>query len=140
MTKRGRKQAVWLINDELLPQLESMYVPLGTATGLPVFVPAGQFGTKEETLYSRPIIEAEACSALGDVGDFFFADMGEYTLIRKGTIDQQTSIHVRFEYGEMAYRFTMRCNGQPRASSAITPYKAAAGAKRSPFVTLAARA
>lgn len=140
MTKRGRKTAVWIINDELLSQLEAMYVPLGSSNGLPVYVPAGQFGLKEETLYGRPIIEAEACSALGDVGDIFFADLSEYILIEKGTIDAQTSIHVRFEYGEQAFRFTKRCNGQSRVSSAITPYKAAAGAKRSPFVALAARA
>lgn len=139
MTRRGRQNAEWLINDELLPQLEALYVPLGTATGLPVFTPAGQFGTKQELLYSRPVTEVEACSALGDLGDIFFADLSEYLLVEKGTIDAQTSIHVRFEYGENCFRFTMRCNGRPRPSTALTPYKATSGAKRSPFVTLAAR-
>ncbi len=139
MTRRGRANAVWLINDELLPQLESLYVPLGTATGLPVFSPAGQFGNKTELLYNRPIVEAEACSAIGDKGDIFFADLSEYLLVEKGTIDAQTSIHVRFDYGETCFRFTMRVNGQPRVDKALTPYKATSGAKRSPYVTLDAR-
>jgi hypothetical protein len=33
------------------------------------------------------------------------------------------SMHVRFLYGEMAFRFTFRMDGQPLWDKPLTPYK-----------------
>ncbi len=138
-TKKGRRQGVWLCNAEVLPQLEQLYVAVGTAGGIPVYSPAGQNGAEGEKLYGRPIVEAEACAKLGDVGDIIFADLSEYLLIEKAGIDAQQSIHVRFLYGENTFRFTMRVNGQPMWKTAVTPYKGTSGVKYSPYLTIAAR-
>ena len=44
---------------------------------------------------------------------------------------------MRFEYDEMAFKFTYRCNGMPSWYSVGTPAKGTT--TRSPYVALAAR-
>jgi HK97 family phage major capsid protein len=140
MWTRGLTNAVWLCNQEVLPQLEQLYVAVGTAGGIPVFMPAGQRGGEQETLYSRPVLPIEQLPKLGDQGDLLFADLSQYLLVEKGTIDAQSSIHVKFIYGETAFRWLMRVNGQPLLAKAITPYKGTTGVTYSPFVVTDARA
>ncbi len=65
----------------------------------------------------------EQAPALSVQGDVSFIDFGEYIWIDKGGVKQDRSIHVRFEYGEQAFRFTYRADGQPSWKSALTPYK-----------------
>jgi len=127
------KNAVWLINQEAYPQL-----PLMTIGNWPVFLPAtGLQDAPLGTLLGRPIVMAEQCSAIGDVGDIILADLSRYLLIEKNGIQTATSIHVQFLTDETAFRFVLRANGQPIPNAAITPYKGSATI--SPFVTLAAR-
>ncbi len=139
MTPSGLSRAEWFVSQETLTHLEAMYVALGSATGLPIFAPAGQFGVEKETLYRRPINVLEQASKLGDVGDFGFYDMSQYGLVLKSGVDAQQSIHVRFEYNERAFRFVSRVGGMPLWDSAITPAKATSGRKVSTFVVLGAR-
>jgi len=80
----------------------------------------------------------EQAETLGTVGDIILADLSEYMLIDKGGIKQAASIHVRFLYDEMTFRWTYRLDGQPIRNSALTPYKGSN--TRSPFITLATRA
>lgn len=135
MLARHRSNAVWLINQELEPQLEAMTIAIGTAGVLsPV---ATEYMTKG-TLKGRPVIPIEQCAALGDKGDIVLADMSQYLLADKGGMKMASSMHIMFLYDEMAFRITYRVDGQPVRNSAITPYK---GSKTlSSFVTLAARA
>lgn len=133
---RSRANGAWFINAEVEPQLQQMQV--GGSGGQLVYMPPGgltqaPFGS----LYGRPVIPIEQASAIGDVGDITFLDLEQYKLIRKGGVQQDESIHVRFIYGEKALRWIARVNGQPKVKSAITPYKGAA--TLSPFVTLEAR-
>lgn len=139
VTKKCRSSGVWLINQEVLTELEKMYVPLGSSNGLPVYMPAGQRGLENDTLYGREIIEVEACSKLGDLGDIMFVDLQEYAIVEKAAIDGQTSIHVRFLNDETCFRFTARVSGGPLWKTPLTPYKATTGRKISPFAVLEAR-
>jgi HK97 family phage major capsid protein len=90
-------------------------------------------------LFGKPVIPIEHASAIGDVGDIMLADMSQYLLIEKGGIQAANSIHIKFDYDEVAFRVTYRVNGQPLLASPLTPYKATSGRTLSPFVTLAAR-
>jgi len=137
MRARNRANAVWLINQEIEPQLENLQMGIGTG-GVPVYMaPGGIADTPLARLKGRPVIPIEQASALGDLGDINLVDLSEYLLIKKGGLKQDSSIHVRFIYGENTLRFTMRNNGQPIPRKPITPYK---GTKMlSPFVTLQAR-
>ena len=130
---RSRNNAVWFINQEIEPYLYTLKI--GTT---PVYVPAGGLSEKPYgTLFGRPVISLEQCSALGEVGDIILADLNQYLLIDKGGINAQSSIHVRFLYDENVFRFIYRVDGQPIWNKPLTPYKGTA--TQSPFVALAKR-
>lgn len=113
--------AVWLINQDVEPQLQQM-VHAGTSSDVPVWLPAGGISGKPfDTLYGHPIITTQACETLGDLGDIVFASMPEYlSVIKAGGIRAETSMHLWFDYDTMAFRFIMRVGGLPMLSSAIS--------------------
>ncbi|MGE0724808.1 MAG: phage major capsid protein, partial [Alphaproteobacteria bacterium] len=81
----------------------------------------------------------EACSTLGDKGDLIFADLSQYMTLTKGQqIRTDVSMHLYFDQGLQAFRFTFRVNGQPWWGSSITPQFG--NQTRSCFVTLDERA
>lgn len=130
---RSRANAVWYINQELEPLLFTMKIG-----DVPVYIPAG--GLSEApyaTLFGRPVVPLEQCSAAGEAGDIILADMSQYLLIDKGGINAASSIHVRFLYDENVYRFIYRVDGQPIWNKPLQPYKGSASV--SPFVALASR-
>lgn len=133
----SRPNAVWLINQAAEAQLMQMAMSVGTG-GVPVYLPAG--GASQSpyaTLFGRPVIAIEQCSALGDVGDIIFADFNGYILAEKGGIESAMSIHVKFDYDESVFRFVLRCDGQPVRANSLTPYKGSDALSH--FVALAAR-
>lgn len=128
----------WYINRQLIPQLATLQIPIGTG-GAAMFVPAnGAAGRPYNSLLGLPINMIEQCSALGDAGDIVLADFNDYLLADKGNMESAVSIHVRFLYAEQAFRFILRIDGQPLRASVLTPYKGAD--TLSSFVTLAERA
>jgi len=130
--------AVWFINRALLPEIMLMQLPGGTAT-TPVFLPpGGASGSPYMTLLGKPIIPIEQCQAPATPGDIILADLNEYLLLTKGGIDAQTSIHIRFLYDEMTFRWIYRFDGAPIRNKTLTPYKGGATATQGPFVILAA--
>lgn len=135
----NRSNAVWFINQEVETQLDAMSLGIGAA-GVPVYLPPGGISeTPYSRLKGRPVIPIETCSALGDVGDIILADMSQYLYGEDSSgINGATSIHLRFDYGEVAMRWTLFNDGQPWWPAALTPYKGAQDL--SPFVTLAERA
>lgn len=132
----GRSKAKWYVNIDCFPQLETMYLATGS-TGVAVLNPYQITADGMSTLFGRPVVPVEQCSALGTVGDIIYADLSQYQMIDKGGLQSAMSIHVRFLYDEGTFRFTYRADGQPRWNSALTPYKGSTTV--SPFVTLAAR-
>jgi HK97 family phage major capsid protein len=137
----SRPNSVWYINQEIEPQLFTMSLAVGTG-GVPVYMPAGGLsGQPYGTLFGRPVIPIEQCSALGTVGDIIFADYTRgYILADKGGIKTDMSIHVAFLTDQQAFRFILRIDGQPIRATVMTPYKGSASATQSHFVALATRA
>jgi len=136
---QSRQNAVWLINQNVEPQLFTMSLAVGTG-GVPVYMPAGGLsGAPYGTLFGRPVIPIEQAATLGTVGDILFADMSGYILAEKGGIQSDMSIHVRFIYDEQVFRFVLRLDGQPVRASALTPYKGGASYTQSHFVALETR-
>lgn len=134
----SRKNAVWLINQDCEPQFDQMVIPVGTG-GVPVYLPPGGLSQSPyASLKGRPVIPVEYCGTVGDKGDIILADFSQYEAIDKGVLKTATSIHVRFDYNETAFRFVFRFDGQPAWKSALAPYKG--NNTLSPFVTLAERA
>jgi len=135
----SRKTAVWLINQDVEPQLYSMSLAVGVG-GAPIYMPSGgASATPYSTLFGRPVIPIEQCQTLGTKGDIYLADFENgYILAEKGGIQSAMSIHVRFIYDESVFRFVLRIDGQPVRESALTPYKGSNDLSH--FVTLNARA
>jgi HK97 family phage major capsid protein len=129
MLPRSRDKAIWLINQDVEPQLFQMLN--GT---VPAYMPAGGIsGQPYGTLFNKPVIPIEQARALGYVGDISFVDLSQYLMIDKGGIQTASSIHVSFLYDEQVFRFVYRVDGMPANNKAITPFK---GVTKSPFVAL----
>lgn len=133
MWSKSRANANWYINQEVEPYLYTLKIG-----NEPVYLPAGGLSGKPYgTIFGRPVLPIEQCSAVGDVGDIVLADPGQYIMIDKGGVKSATSIHVRFLYDEQVFRFIYRCDGQPIWNKALAPYKGTSTV--SPYVTLAKR-
>jgi HK97 family phage major capsid protein len=126
--------AVWLCNQDCLPQLWSLRDTGGT---FPQMMPSLQ-EVPPMTILGRPVYPVEQCETVGTKGDLILSDWRQYRLIRKGGVKSDSSIHVRYLQQETAFRFTLRVNGQPVRQKALTPYKGTATI--SPFVVLETRA
>lgn len=119
----SRSNAVWLINQDIEPQLFGMSLAVGTG-GVPVYMPAGGLsGLPYATLFGRPVLAIEHAQTLGTQGDILFADLAGYILAQKNGVKADTSIHVRFVYDETAFRFVLRIDGQPVRATPLTPAK-----------------
>lgn len=135
----SRANSVWLINQDIEPQLQQMTLAVGTG-GVPVYMPAS--GLSEDgfdRLYGRPVIPIEYASTLGTVGDIVLCDPSQYILIDKGGVRQATSMHVAFTTEEQAFRASLRVDGQSAWANVLTPFKGT-GNTLSPWVALATRA
>jgi HK97 family phage major capsid protein len=135
MPARLKPGAVWLIHSDVMTQLPKMVIGQQ-----PVWMPpGGMTNLPYGTLLGKPVLEIEQASAIGDPGDIMFVNLNEYVVIQKAGegLRADTSMHVRFLYDEMAFRWVYRINGQPVARTALTPFKGSS--TLSAFVGLAAR-
>lgn len=134
---RSRGNSVWSINQDCEPQLNTLSISVGN-NAFPVLMPAtGISGAPYDTMFGRPVLPTEYNASIGDLGDILLADLTQYLLIDKGSMQSAASVHVRFIYDEMTYKFTYRVDGQPVWDKPLTPYKGTN--TQSPFVTLEAR-
>ena len=137
----GLNNSVWVCNPDILPQLSTMALDVGTG-GVAVWMPAGGASGKEyDTLYGRRIIWSDFASKLGDANDIMLIDFSQYLFARKASgMDMRfdSSIHLKFDWGQTAFRLMTRMDGQPWWASAYTP-PVSTTATRSPIVGLASR-
>ncbi|MCA0032746.1 phage major capsid protein [Mesorhizobium sp. B263B2A] len=142
-----RRNAIWLINQDLEPQFNGMAFQANGASSLipgtsavPAYMQPGTLANSPYgTLKGRPVVPVEACGALGDLGDIIFVDLNQYwALTKAGGMQTDTSIHLYFDQALTAFRFIFRVNGQPAWSSTITRQNGS-GNELSWAVTLQAR-
>lgn len=132
-----RENAVWLINQDVEPQLFTMTI--GTAgANLAVYLPPGGLsGYPFATLMGRPVLPVEFCNTVGTEGDIILADLSQYLTGTRNGIQSLASAHVFFDTNEFAYRLTLRMDGRPWWKTPLTPFKGVN--TRSCFVSLATR-
>ena len=137
----SRPNSVWLVNQNVEPQLHTMSIAVGTG-GVPVYMPAGGLSASPYgTLFGRPVHAIEQCQTLGTVGDIYLADFTNgYILAEKGGMKSAMSIHVQFLADESVFRFVIRLDGQPIRQTAMTPFKGGATDTQGHFIALATRA
>lgn len=135
MPARLKAGAAWLIHPDVMTQLPQMAIGQQ-----PVWLPPGNLTQAPNgLLLGKPVLEIEQAEAIGDVGDIIFANLNEYVTITKAGegLRADTSMHVRFLFDEMAFRWVYRINGQPTWRAALTPFKGSS--TLSPFIGLANR-
>lgn len=126
---RARANAVWLLNVDCEPQLDFLNTVVKNVAGTEN---VGGYANKvydaeKRTLKGRPIITTEYNETLGTLGDIVLVNLGWYATGTRSTgVRADTSIHLRFDYNETAFRFMYEVDGQPWLASALTPYKGAA--------------
>lgn len=142
---RLRKNAVWYINQDIEPQLYLMKYVVKNVAGTenvggfaaPIYMPPTPASSGFGSLMGRPVIPVEYCATLGTAGDIVLMAPGEYLMIDKGGVEAAESMHVRFLYDEMTFRFVYRADGQSAWNSAVTPKNGTSTV--SPFVILETR-
>jgi HK97 family phage major capsid protein len=139
MHAESRRNAIWLMNQDIESQLYMMAFDPAATSKTPVFIPAGGLsGSPYSTLFGRPVVPCQACSTLGDLGDINLVDFSQYMTLTKGNdIKTDVSMHLYFDQDLTAYRFVFRVAGMPWWNAPITPENGTA--TLSPFVTLEAR-
>ena len=131
----GIGRSHWRINSDVLPQLMTM--TLGTE---PIWMPpTSSFqDAPGGYLFGRPVRMSEHSATIGDLGDIALIDpKGYFGLTKEGGVKFASSIHLYFDYGTQAFRWTIRFGGQPHLKAPVSPAKGAS--TKSHFVTLEAR-
>lgn len=141
-----RARAVWLMNQDVEPQLHLMsFRDVGSTPSTaavapaPIYMPPGGLNTSPYgMLMGRPVIFVQAMETLGDLGDVVFADLSKYrTITKAGGARIDTSIHLKFDTDETVFRFIFRLAGSPWWSAPISPRDG--NNTLSAFVTLESR-
>ncbi|SEE59859.1 phage major capsid protein, HK97 family [Rhizobiales bacterium GAS188] len=125
----------WLASREILPDIASLQIG-----NIPVFTPpnAGATDAPAGYLLGRPIDFSLHSQARGTQGDLVLADFSGYMAATKsGGIDFASSIHLFFDIGLTAFRWTFRVGGQPFLSAPIVPPRGSLTSSH--WVALAAR-
>lgn len=128
---------IWFANRTLLPQLAKLVLPGGTAS-TPMFMTSA-LPKPTYTLMGLPMKFSTLNSAAGVVGDIVLTDPSQYFIGRPASgeaVEQASSIHVAFIYGQSAFKFTTWIAGQPAWRTTFTPEY---GDSMAPNMTLAAR-
>lgn len=124
-----RKNAVWLANQDIEPHLYAINIEFksgagaGIAAGVSGLMPEGgmRYDPSESTLLGRPIVFTEACQTLGDKGDIILAYLpGYFAPYEVGGVKEAMSMHLWFDQGVTAFRWSIRIGGQPWLSAPIS--------------------
>jgi len=137
LLRTGNGAPFWMINPDAAPQLYVM-----TIGDRVIWTPPSE-GFKDAPggfLLGLPILFSQHCETLGDKGDINLVDLraGYAAYNKQGGIKFDSSIHLYFDYGTMAFRWTVRIGGKPHLSAAVSANNGSA--TFSHFVTLDARA
>lgn len=121
----SKKNAVWLINQDVSQQLYQLALNVGVA-GVSAYLPPGGLSSNPYgTLMGRPVLEIEFAQTLGTQGDICLTDLSQYVTMSKagrGGTQSDVSMHLRFQYDEMAYRTLFRVDGRSMWNTALTPF------------------
>ena len=126
MLSTSRQRATWIMGSEVFAMVESFPYP------------AYQAATAESgpRLLGNEIVLSEACQAIGDEGDVYFADLQSYLLARRARND--VSMHLFFDYATTTFKWSLRVDGMPALHAPLSRPNSTATA--STVITLAARA
>lgn len=131
---RWRRNMVWVAHPDCEEQLQQL-----TLNDTPIWMPEGGLSDSPyQRILGRPVIYTDNCAALGSKGDLQLDDLSKYTLLKKGGVRQDWSMHVEFLTDQMAFRVILRTSGTPELTQAVKIKNSET--KRSAFIALGAGA
>lgn len=133
----GYKNAIWLANHDVLPQLMFINQTAGVAGNPTAWQPSAR-EDHPDTIFGRPLYLTEYCQTLGTVGDILCCNFREYLEGMLQPLQSAESVHLRFDYHERVFKFWLRNAGVPWWRTYLTPQNSTA--YLSPFISLAVRA
>jgi HK97 family phage major capsid protein len=133
----SRKNAIWLYNTDLLPQLAGLTTVVGTAGSQSNAWHYADSDQNTDRLCGISAFPSEYCQAPGTPGDLILADFSRYVVAMRERLRGEVSIHVLFESDQQIFRFILRATGQPLDNAPVTPLNGTTAT--SPFVSLARR-
>ena len=134
----GAGSVSFVANRNTFGELMTMTYDVGTGGVLSkLYVPARLPG-ESGTIMGFPVDFIEQAESLGTTGDIWLCDWNQYVCVDYGDINEASSMHFKFDYSQMTFRFVYHFDGQPRMVSAITPFKGSSSTV-SPFVRIAER-
>jgi len=127
---------LWIANQDIIPQLIQL-----TIGNYPVWIPISA-GMQESPwdgfILGYPVKFTEHAQTLSTSGDITLVNMsGYYAATKQGGIDFAESMHLYFDQGLTAFRWTFRMAGMPYLSKPMQPAKGAT--TKSHFIALASR-
>lgn len=117
MDQGSVNSAVWIVSPTVFSAIAT-----STVGEVPVWLNnTNIMGQPAASIFGRPVIISDICSAYGTVGDILFVDPNQYLFGYKSSgVSYDESIHVAFATDEVAFRWTLRCDGTPAIASAFT--------------------
>jgi HK97 family phage major capsid protein len=112
-------RAVWVLNQDVLFELLTMGLVVGTGGG-PMFA-TNAAPAMPMSLFGRPLVVTEKANALNTQGDISLLDIGFYLIGDLQTQTVASSEHYKFKQRRTAFSLVSRVDGQPWLESAITP-------------------
>ncbi len=142
MLPQSLSRAVWVANQETLPQLLGLSHIIENQAGsdnvggshIGLVQASGIAGAPALSILGRPLIITEKAEALGTAGDLNFLDLSHYLIGDRQSVSLDSSEHSRFMNDETELRVIERVDGRPWLQNAITPKKGSD--TLSPFVRL----
>lgn len=137
--RRGKPSGigyVWLANQDTEEQLSSLRYVSGATPYAAVWrhVPGEPM---RFNLKGRPLYYTEYNTTLGTEGDLVLIDPSQYAVAVKSTgVKSAISMHLRFDYDETAFKFSLRMDARPYWEAPLTRYQGAD--TLSPIITLEA--
>lgn len=134
MYPAGRQRAVWLANDDTIPQLLSLSIAFGTAGS---YVQVMKESSGQFSMLGRPVIFTSHMPTLGDEDDLMFVDLSQYAIGIRRELKLEKSNIPGWTTDLMSYRAILRFDGMGTWNTYLTPKR---GGSLSWCVGLAERA
>lgn len=113
----GEDDALWLISPSLKSEAMNLTVAIGTAGQ--GFFPSLSVATGKMTLLNKPVVWTEHLKRAGQQGDVVLVNPGGIIVGLRQSAQIDVSPHVYFTQDAVAFRLTLRCDFQPKMSSAL---------------------
>ncbi len=120
MLPGSRSNAVWIANDDCLPELLELTIPIGTGGA---HIPLVKDSGGEMKIFNRPLLLSEKMNKLGDQNDVVFADLTQYVVGLRYGLMLAKSNEVGFSTGQTVFRLTARFDAKMIMDEALTPKK-----------------